>query len=137
MEHRLLFKDYNAALKQNKLLGLKCEACGDVAGQPGMACRKCGSTDLSIIELKGLGVIQSFTVMNVAPEGMEARVPYIVVLVELNEGPWIMGNLSGLSPLDANMDIIGKRVTMQQTVPVSDKYSGGEVCGPVFALAAS
>ena len=133
MEHRLTFKDYNAALKQNKLLGLKCRDCGDVTVQPRLACRKCGSNDLSIIEFKGAGIIQSFTVMNVAPEGREVEVPYIVVLVELNEGPWIMGNLSGIAPADATMDLIGMQVTMEKYVAIADKYSGGEVAGPVFA----
>jgi uncharacterized protein len=137
MEHKLTFKDYNAALKQNKLVGLKCEGCGEVAVQPRLACRKCGSVDLSIFDLNGAGVIQSFTVMNVAPEGREAAVPYIVALVALDEGPWIMGNLCGLAPAEATMDIIGRRVTMKEAITVSDKYSGGEVCGPVFAIAAS
>ncbi|MHB8084903.1 MAG: Zn-ribbon domain-containing OB-fold protein [Dehalococcoidia bacterium] len=133
MEHKLTFKDYNAALKQNKLVGLKCQGCGEVTVQPRLACRKCGSTDLIITDLKGVGIIQSFTVMNVAPEGMEARIPYIVVLVELNEGPWIMGNLSGIAPADATMDLIGTQVTMEKCVAIADKYCGGEVAGPVFA----
>jgi len=30
MENKLIFKDYNEALKQNKLLGLKCQACGHI-----------------------------------------------------------------------------------------------------------
>jgi uncharacterized protein len=137
MEHKLTFKDYNAALKHNRLVALKCEGCGEVAVQPRLACCKCGSFDLSIVDLNGAGVIQTFTVMNVAPEGREAAVPYIVVLVALNEGPWIMGNLCGLAPTEASMNIIGKSVTMKETMTVSDKYSGGEVCGPVFAIIAS
>jgi hypothetical protein len=137
MEHKLTFKDYNAALKQAKLQGLKCESCGNVMAQPRLVCGKCGSTGLSVIDLKGSGVIQSFTVMNVAPEGREAEVPYIIVLVELSEGPWIMGNLSGTAPADATMDIIGKQVMMGKPVIVVDKYSGGEVAGPVFTMEAS
>jgi uncharacterized protein len=134
MEHKLTYKDYNAALKQNRLLGLKCAGCGAVVAQPRLACGKCGSTDMSITDLKGSGIIRSFTVMKVAPEGRESEVPYIVVLVELNEGPWIMGNLSGIVPEDVTMNVIGKPVTMEKCVTVADKYSGGEVAGPVFAM---
>jgi len=137
MEHKLTFKDYNAALKQAKLQGLKCESCGNVMTQPRLVCGKCGSTDLSVIDLKGSGVIQSFTVMNVPPEGREAEVPYIIVMVELSEGAWIMGNLSGIAPADATMNIIGKQVMMGKPVIVVDKYSGGEVAGPVFTMEAS
>jgi len=137
MEHKLTFKDYNEALKQHKLLGLKCEGCGAVTVTPCLICRGCGSRDMSTIELKGRGHIQTFTVMNVAPEGREAEVPYIIVLVELNEGAWLMGNLSGVKPEEATMDIIGKRVMMEKSVSYSDKYSDGSVASPVFVLDAS
>jgi uncharacterized OB-fold protein len=134
MEYKLTFKDYNAALKENRLCGLKCESCGSVAAQPRLACGKCGSPHMELVDLHGTGIIQSFTVMNVAPEGREAEVPYIIVLVELSEGPWIMGNLSGIAPADANMGLIGRQVIMGKSTAVADKYSGGEVSGLVFAL---
>ncbi len=135
MEHKITFKDYNEAMKKNRLLGQKCEACGAVITPPRLACRQCGSFDLSPIDLKGRGFIQSFTVINVPPEGRDPA-PYIVVMVELNEGPWIMGNLSGLKPEDATIDLIGQSVVMEKAVVVTDKYSGGEVAGPVFVLQA-
>lgn len=134
MEHKLTFKDYNEALKQRRLCGLKCGNCGDVVAQPRLACGKCGSAQLDIVNLRGAGVIQSFTVMNVAPEGREKDVPYIVVLVELNEGPWIMGNLTGVPPSAAGMDLIGRNVVMDGVITVADKFTGGEVAGPVFTL---
>jgi uncharacterized OB-fold protein len=134
MEHKLTFKDYNEALKQNRLCGLKCKSCGGVFAQPRLTCSKCSSPELELFDLKGSGVIQSYTVMNVAPEGREKEVPYIVVLVELAEGPWIMGNLSGTMPQDADMDLIGRRVVMEKPIAVIDKYSGGEVAGLVFTL---
>jgi uncharacterized protein len=137
MEHKMTFKDYNEALKNNRLLGQKCGSCGSVITPPRIACRQCGSYDLSAIDLKGSGRIQSFTVINVPPEGRQTEVPYIVVMVELNEGPWIMGNLSGVRPDDVTMDIIGQPVIMGKSITVSDKYSGGEVAGPVFILQAS
>jgi uncharacterized protein len=137
MEHKITFKDYNEALKKNKLLGLKCGACGAIIVPPRLACRQCGSPDVSPVDLDGKGSIQSLTVINVAPEGRESSVPYIVVMVELAEGPWLMGNLSGIKPEEASIDLIGRRVVMEKCVIVTDKYSGGEVAGPVFALEAS
>ncbi len=134
MEYKLTFKDYNEALKQHRLCGLKCRSCGEVVAQPRLACGKCGSSQLDVINLQGAGVLRSFTVINVAPEGREKDVPYIVVLVELNEGPWIMGNLTGVAPDSANMELIGRKVVMEGIVAVSDKFTGGEVAGPVFAL---
>ncbi len=134
MEHKLIFKDYNEALKENKLLGLKCKECGTITVPPKMVCRKCASPDMEIIELKGRGKIQTFATVNVAPEGREDEVPYIIVLVELDEGPWLMGNLTGVDSDKATMELIGKRVKMGHKVFPGDKYSAGESASPLFSL---
>ncbi len=135
MEYKLTFKGYNEALKENKLLGLKCQECGTITVPPKMVCRKCASPDMEIIELTGKGKIQTFTTCNVAPEGREDEVPYIIVLVELDEGPWIMGNLTGIDPTTATVELIGKRVRMgDNKVFPGDKYSAGEGARPLFSL---
>ncbi|MBA7675467.1 hypothetical protein ES703_83702 [subsurface metagenome] len=134
MEHKLTFNDYNEALKENKLLGLKCKECGTITVPPKMVCRQCASPDMEIIELKGRGKIQTFTPVFVAAEGREDEVPYIIVLVELDEGAWIMGNLTGVDPKEATMELIGKRVKMGHKVFPGDKYSAGESASPLFSL---
>ena len=111
MEHKLICKDYNEALKQNKLLGLKCKECNAITVPPKIVCNRCSSSELEIIELKGSGKIKTFTTVFVASEGREEEVPYTIVMVELDDGPWIMGNLDGVAPEQATMDIIGKAVT--------------------------
>ena len=135
MEYKLTFKEYNEALKQNKLLGLKCKACGAVTTPPKMVCRECAGTELEITQLKGTGKIQTFTTVYVSAEGREDEAPYILVLVELDEGPWIMGNLDGVDPPQANMEVIGKKVTMGYKIFSGDKYSAGESASPLFTLA--
>ncbi len=136
MEHKLSFKDYNEALKQNKLLGLKCKQCGAITVPPKITCGQCTSTDIDIIELSGKGKIQTFTTVFVAPEGREDEVPYVIVLVELDEGPWLMGNLTGIEPDKATLEIIGKRVKMEHKVFPGDKYSAGDGASPLFSLEA-
>ncbi len=134
MEHKLCFKEYNEALKQNKLLGLKCKQCGTITVPPKIVCGNCASTDLDIVELSGKGKIQTFTTVFVAPEGREGECPYIIVMVELNEGPWIMGNLTGIDPNKVTMDIMGKKVKMGHAVFPGDKYSAGDGARPLFSL---
>jgi len=134
MEYKLTFKEYNEALKQNKLLGLKCQDCGAITVPPKMVCRKCTSPDMEIVELTGKGKIKTFTTVNVAPEGREGEVPYIIVLVELDEGPWLMGNFIGTDPGNANMELISKRVKMGHKVFTGDKYSAGEAASPLFSF---
>ena len=134
MEQKLYFKDYNEALKQNKLLGLKCHSCGAITTPPKMACRQCGSMDMEVVELKTDGKIKTFTTVYVGAEGRESEVPYILVIVELEEGNWIMGNLEGIDPKTASMELIGKKVKMGNKVFAGDKYSAGDSARPVFSL---
>ncbi len=135
MEYKLTFKEYNEALKEDRLLGLECKSCGAITVPPKMVCRKYTSSELEIVQLKGTGDIKTFTTVNVASEGREAEVPYTIVMVKLDEGPWIMGNLSGIDPTEATMELIGKRVKMTHEVFSGDKYSAGESARPLFSLA--
>jgi uncharacterized protein len=134
MEQKLYFKDYNEALKQNKLLGLKCKNCGALNVPPKMACRQCAGMDMEVVEVKGSGKIRTFTTVFVGAEGRESEVPYIIVIVELEEGPWIMGNLDGVDPKTASMELIGKKVKMGNKVFAGDKYSAGEAARPMFTI---
>jgi uncharacterized OB-fold protein len=134
VEYKLTSKNYNEALKQDRILGLKCRACGAVTVPPAMVCRQCAGPDMDIVELKGNGKIRTFTTVFVAAEGRESEVPYTIVMVELDEGPWLMGNLDGIDPKTASMEIIGKKVRMGHRVFTGDKYSAGEGVSPLFSL---
>ena len=135
MEAKLFFREYNENLRQGRLSGLKCSGCGELSAQPRLVCAKCGGLDLEAVELKGGGTIQTFTVNYVAAEGRESEAPYIVAIVELDEGPWVMGNISGLKPQEATMAIMGRKVLMEgSAVFAGDRYSAGEVARPLFKL---
>ena len=134
MEYKLTFQEFNEALKNDKILGLKCQKCGNINVPPRMVCSKCTSTDMEVMELGGKGKIQTFTTVNVTSEGREGEVPYTIVMVELDEGPWIMGNLD-TDPKSTSMELIGKAVTMKDNlVFAGDRYSAGEQARPQFHL---
>ncbi|NLU49684.1 MAG: Zn-ribbon domain-containing OB-fold protein [Syntrophomonadaceae bacterium] len=135
MEYRLPFKDYNKALKLNKLLGLKCNNCETITCPPMMVCRECASTNHEVIQLSGTGKIVTFTTSYIAAEGREGEVPYTIVMVELDEGPWIMGNLIDIDPAKVGMELIGKRVRLGHKVFPGDKYSAGDAARPLFSFA--
>ena len=134
MEYKLSYRAYSRALKQNKLLGLKCQQCGAITIPPQMVCGTCTSSSLDIIELSGRGVIQTFTTVYVAPQGRQDETPYIVVLVELDEGPWVTGNLAGINPEHATMELIGEHVKIGHQVFHGDTYSDGDSVGLLFSL---
>jgi uncharacterized OB-fold protein len=134
MEYKLPFKEYNRALRKGKLMGLKCNQCGAITCPPRMSCIGCSGLDLDVVQLSGQGRIVTFTTCYIAPQGRENELPYTIVMVELDEGPWIMGNLIDMEPDKISMDIIGRRVKMGSRVYPGDIYSAGASARPVFSF---
>jgi len=134
MKHKIDFRTYSEALKRNQLLGLKCQGCGAVTCPPIMVCQQCAGSDQEIVELSGKGEIKTFTTTYVAPLGREVEAPYTIVMVALEEGPWISGNLVDMDPTKVNMDIIGRKVTLRHKVFPGDIYASGEAARPLFDL---
>ena len=133
MQPRLTVHDYTAALKENLLLGLKSLDCSAVNAPPRMVCQNCGSANLEILELSGKGKIVTFTCVHVPPESRQGQPPYLVILVELDEGPWLMANLSGIETDTASMELIDKRVRMVAPLVPPEKRPETGVA-PLFVL---
>jgi uncharacterized protein len=80
-----------AAAKDGKLCLQRCLRCKTFRFPPGYLCRKCGSTDVEWINASGRGTIYSFSIIHRGPTPEFAGiVPYILALVELEEGPRMM-----------------------------------------------
>ena len=119
-------------MDQDRLLGLHCEECGSCTIPPQTVCMKCGGLNLTIKEIDKTGILQTFTIIRVAPEGMTP--PYIVALVETGSGAWIMGNLNGIEAEKAGMELIGREVRISTQVVKGDVYACGDIHSPVFTL---
>jgi uncharacterized OB-fold protein len=135
MEYLLTSKKFAEALKEGKFLGLKCRQCGSYTVPPRKVCSECRSEDMEIVELSRRGKVKTFTVIHVAAEGYQA--PYIVALVELEEGPWVTTNIINIKPEEATMDIIGRQGRIDYKDIPADSYSGGERIALTFSLADS
>ncbi|MEM1550870.1 MAG: Zn-ribbon domain-containing OB-fold protein, partial [Candidatus Bathyarchaeia archaeon] len=101
------------ALKEGRLLGLRCLDCGQVTCPPFSVCQKCGSKRLERTTLSGKGKLMTFTVIHVPPEGYES--PYVVCYIRLSEGPWIPGRLN-INPeiaMKENINLLGKDVKLK------------------------
>ena len=101
-------KVFWAAAANEELVLRQCTACGERHYPPRHLCPKCWSDALAWTPSAGKGSIYSFTVMHRAPmpEFMK-RVPYVVALIDLDEGPRMMANVVGD---DALQTAIGDRV---------------------------
>jgi uncharacterized OB-fold protein len=133
MEPKITVKEYLGALRENKLIGLQCTQCGFITAPPRLSCRKCGCQDNQITTLSGKGKIATFTSVYVSVENRHGKTPYLVVMVALDEGPWIMGNLINTDPSQATFELIGKRVIMNNTLIFGEKPQG-EPIAPQFVL---
>jgi uncharacterized OB-fold protein len=105
-----MFVEFFEELLKGNLIGLKCKDCGAIICPPKSTCDNCKGRNLERVKLSGYGRVTSYTVTYVAPMGYENEVPYVVALVELDEGPWIIGRLDVNAERAENENLIGKRV---------------------------
>ena len=75
------------------LIGYRCAECDGRFAPPRLYCPECGSDERDEVSLAGRGIVRAWTAIHVGPTRYEQEVPYTVVLVELDEGPRVMGRL--------------------------------------------
>ena len=112
----LTVQNYIKGLKSGKILGSKCKKCGNIMIPLKPVCSKCGSFDVEEFETKGKGIIRSFTVIYVAPEKFKDEVPYVVALINLDEGGTVMGRLIGVDSNKPEDIKVGTKVKFKPIV---------------------
>ncbi|MEU2613161.1 OB-fold domain-containing protein [Micromonospora sp. NPDC007271] len=86
-----------SGLRAERLLLQQCERCGAPQHYPRAVCRCCWSEDLRWIPSTGRGTVWTFTVVHRPGNPAWApRVPYAVLIVELDEGPRLVAGYTGL-----------------------------------------
>ncbi len=82
-----------------RLVGEECAQCGNKYFPARPVC-SCGSTEFKAYSLAKKGEVVTWTVINNAPIGFEKYTPYMVALIELEDGLRLishLGNGSGFS----------------------------------------
>lgn len=103
-----LTRPYWQAAARGELHLQQCQDCQRWQFYPRPFCLHCESEALQWRAASGLGRIYTYTVNHRAPNPfMKQRLPYVVAIVELDEGPRLMANIQGEGALEAG---IGKRV---------------------------
>ena len=80
------------AAGRKKLVVQHCDECGTYQFYPRPFCIECGTMEPAWKEVSGDGTIYSMTEVQV-PVSQLLEPPYIVALVELDEGPRLLGNI--------------------------------------------
>jgi hypothetical protein len=118
------------AAAEGRLLIKHCNACDRAFFYPRDHCPRCWSTDTGWREAAGTGTVYTFTVIhqNDLPPFRD-RVPYVVAIVELDEGVRMTTNLEGVEPGSVACGM-AVRVSFRQ-----EQRDEGSVHLPVFVPA--
>jgi uncharacterized OB-fold protein len=85
----------------------RCDACSTWRHPPRILCAACGSDAWSWQPAAGTGRIFTWTVTHRATDpAFAGELPYAIVVVELDEGPRVVGNVIGLAPTDLRLDLL-------------------------------
>jgi uncharacterized OB-fold protein len=99
------------AARDHRLSLPKCEDCAMVRFPPSGHCPACGSSAHEWVDLSGAGRVFSFvTYRRLYNKGWEGELPYVVAVIELEEGPRILSALTGIAPEDVACDMAVKVV---------------------------
>src|SRR5690242_21497656 len=92
-------RGYWEALARHELVFQRCRGCGTKRFPPRAVCPVCLSSSVEWVRASGRGTVYSFTVthQNQAP-GFRESLPYVLAVVELEEGPRVMTNVVGCTP---------------------------------------
>lgn len=84
----------------------KCGNCGRLRWPPGFLCPDCISPAVEWITATGKGRVYTFAVYHQAfHPGFQEELPYVVALVELDEGPRMMTNIIDCDPAGLACDM--------------------------------
>lgn len=91
--------------RERRLLFQKCSECGHVRYPASVICPECLSAANEWVEAKGVGRIYSFVVFQRAfHPSMADKIPYVVAVVELDEGPSFLTNIVDCDPAHVSCD---------------------------------
>ncbi len=78
--------DFARYLKDGYLMASRCNRCGATSFPPRADCEECMSGDFEFVEVSGKGKLHTFTKIVAAPTGFEDVAPYIVGVIDLEDG---------------------------------------------------
>lgn len=102
----------------------RCTGCGRWIFYPRGLCPHCFSDDLAWEPVAGTGVVHAFTIVHRHPSpAFNAEIPYVVALIELDEGARLLSNLVEVAPDPAEVrvglpvEVVYDDVTAEVTLP--------------------
>jgi uncharacterized OB-fold protein len=115
-------KPFWDAAREGELRIQRCRACGRHQFYPRRRCTACGG-DVEWVTSRGEGRVYSYTVVHrAAHESLLSLAPYVVALVDLDEGVRMMTRLRHASPdgvrIGQPVRVVFERLTDEVTLPL-------------------
>ena len=99
---------YWESAKERRLVVRRCRECGEAHFMPRSQCPRCWSDQLEWVDCAGTGTVYTFSIVHRAPTPDFAVIgPYVVALIDLDEGPRMFANVLGRDAMEVR---IGDRV---------------------------
>lgn len=108
-------------VRMGKLRIQHCRSCGEHIFIPQPACTRCLSGDMEWVESTGRGELYSYTVVH-RPQQPAFEVPYTVVIVQLEEGFFMLSNLIDCDEADIEVGMPVEVVFHKMTDDISLPY---------------
>jgi hypothetical protein len=115
-------RGYWEALARHELYLQRCRDCGRLRFYPRALCPACLSSATEWVRSSGRGTVWTFTVthQNQAP-GFREELPYVLAVVELEEGVRMMTNVVCCAPeavrIGMRVEVVFEDVTPEITLP--------------------
>ncbi|GAA1854173.1 Zn-ribbon domain-containing OB-fold protein [Microbacterium koreense] len=84
-------REWFALIDEGRLTVPRCRECRAFFLYPRSSCPRCGHRAIELVDAAGTGTLLSFVINHRGPEGFVP--PYALAIVELAEGPHLMGTL--------------------------------------------
>jgi uncharacterized OB-fold protein len=99
----------------------RCYACRTIVFIPQPICTQCQGDTLAWIDSSGRGTVYSYTIVH-RPPRPEFDTPYVVAIVELEEGWHMLTNVVGCDPADVRVGlpvrVAFRRMSDEITLPM-------------------
>jgi uncharacterized OB-fold protein len=86
-------------MDEGKLMAGRCKKCGKMHFPPRQLCDKCLSREFEWTQMPTQGRLLTYTIIHIAPTQFQAMAPYAMGIIELDNGPRILGMIQNM-PLD-------------------------------------
>lgn len=102
--------------RQGELRIQRCGGCGLLRHPPGPMCPECGATKPKYLVSEGHGVIYSYVVHH-HPQVPGKQTPFVIALVELDEGVRMLGEFDGEPSVGQRVEVVFTKVDDELTMP--------------------